>query len=490
MTTICLSFRALARRAVVWLALAGAPPLGAQQPITLPQAVELAQQQGYQARAAEATREAARYRDRAFYSRLLPRLSLGATMPNYNRSIIEVVQPDGSTLFRTQNQTTAALTATVSQTLPVTGGDLFISSSLARLSVSGAQELRTWSSTPVSVGLRQPLFRPNIAGWDRREQPVRHELAERQYREQREDIALQTADRFFDVYAAQVALENATKNAAVNDTLFTLNKGRFEVGRIGENDLLQSELALLRSRTTLDGARLDYQRTLAALRLALNLPPDSPLEITAPASTPVVEADTARAVAEALRNRASVSDVELQQVQADRRVTEAKLTNGFGAMLQASYGFNATAPEFDLVYRDLLEARRVTLAIEIPLLQWGVRKEGVQAAEAERERVESTGRSTLEQTVHEAHFAALELSQARRRLVLSASADTVAEKRFQVAYNRYVIGRISIDNLYIAQTEKDQARTQYVQALRNYWQTYYRLRRVTLFDFERGQVIQ
>ncbi len=55
-------------------------------------------------------------------------------------------------------------------------------------------------------------------------------------------------DAFSDYYTATLGLDNALTNAAVNDTLYTLNKGRLEVGKIGENDLLQSELALLRAR--------------------------------------------------------------------------------------------------------------------------------------------------------------------------------------------------------------------------------------------------
>ena len=105
----------------------------AQQPITLQQAIELALKQGYAARAALATRDAARYRDHVFYSRLLPQLSLGGTMPSYNHSIISVLQPDGTTLFKPQNQTNASLNATLSQKLPVLGGDFFVSSTLARL---------------------------------------------------------------------------------------------------------------------------------------------------------------------------------------------------------------------------------------------------------------------------------------------------------------------------------------------------------------------
>jgi len=475
---------------VLWLALAGFADLAAQQPLTLDRAVALAQEQSHQALAAKASFEAARYRDRAFYSRLLPQLGLRGNVPTYNRSIMEVQQPDGSSLFRPRDQTNADLTATLTQRLPLTGGEVFVSSSLARLSVSGQQNFHSWSSTPVSIGVRQPILRPNALAWERREQPVRYELAERNYREAREEVALATSNLFFDVYAARVARGNAIKNAAVNDTLFLLNKGRFEVGKIGENDLLQSELALLRSRASLENARLEYDRAVAALRLGLNLSAGSPLEIAVDAVVPAFEADTARAVAEALKNGASVRRVELQGVQARRRVTEAKLSTGMGATIDARYGFNATASDASLVYRNLLEARQFSVGVELPLIQWGARKETVKAAEAERDRDVNLGRSTLEQAAQDAHFAALQLAQARRTLALSAKADTVAGKRFEVAYNRYVIGRITIDNLYIAQNEKDQALNQFVQALRGYWQAHYRLRRLTLFDFETGQVIQ
>jgi outer membrane protein TolC len=291
------------------------------------------------------------------------------------------------------------------------------------------------------------------------------------------------------MYAAQVGLQNAEKNAAVNDTLYTLNTGRFQVGKIGENDLLQSELALLRARTALQGAQLEFDRATAALRLDLNLPPDAPLEIAVDANVPAVEADTARAVTEALRNRAVVADVQLQDVQARRRVAEAQLSNGIGATVLASFGYNTTAPTARLAYQDLLEARQFTLAVEVPLWQWGAHAQGVAAAKADQAEEVSLSQATLRQTAHEAHFAALELSQAWRTVALSAKADSVAGKRFEVAYNRYVIGHITIDNLYIAQTEKDQALTQFVQALRNYWMAYYQLRRVTLYDFEAGRPI-
>jgi len=458
--------------------------------MTLQETIELAQKQSFGARAASGTREAARQRDRAFGARLLPQLSLDGNLPVYDRSIIPVVQPDGSTLFRAQQLNQSTLNMRVSQKLPILGGDLFLLSSLSRLQRAGVQDTRTWSSTPFQIGITQSILRPRLLVWDTREQELNIDAAERRYLEAREDVALTTANAFFDFYAAQTALANAINNAAVNDTLYNLSKGRLEVGKIGENDLLQSELALLRSRNALATARLEFDRSLAALRLQLNLDPKIPLSIAITGEVPAVTTDTAIAVAQALKNRAQMKDQELLTVQAKRQVNTARLNNSFGANVTASVGFNQSGPDVDLVYRDLQNAQRVALSVQMPLLQWGAHSAQVQAARAEQDRVEANRRLATEQLIQEAHFAALQLDQSRDQLAIAAKADTVATKRFEVAKNRYVIGRIGIDNLYIAQTEKDQALLSYVQSLRGFWTAYYRLRRVTLYDFTTGKEIR
>ncbi|MGA9837492.1 MAG: TolC family protein, partial [Gemmatimonadaceae bacterium] len=279
--------------------LAAAPPLGAQHPLTLQEAISLAERQGLQAQAARQTLVAARARNRAFGERLLPQISLGGTVPNYSRAIVPVIQPDGSQLFTPLQQTTSQLGVTVSQQLPFTGGSLTVSSSLQRFEMTGAQQVRTWSSAPMTVSLQQDILRPNTMKWDARVQDLTIEISRRQYAEAREAVAQQTTGAFFDLYSAQMAEANAAHNAAVNDTLYTLNKGRFQVGKIGENDLLQSELALLRARTSLDGAKLDLDRALSAFRLAINVPADTAVTIAVTSDVPKVELDTTLAVTEA-----------------------------------------------------------------------------------------------------------------------------------------------------------------------------------------------
>ncbi len=477
---------------VAFLLVAASHALPAQQPLrlTLQEAIARAQEQGLNARAARATRDAARLRDDAYGAGLMPQLALTGTMPSYNRSIIQVVQPDGSTLYRPQEQNFASANLALTQRLPFIGGDFFVNSSLSRLDREGTTSSRTWNSTPMTIGIRQPLFRPNALRWDTRVQVLSAEISERAYRESMEDVAIAAANAFFDYYTARLALVNAETNAAVNDTLYTLNNGRFEVGRIGENDLLQSELALLRAQAAVDGARLEHDRTLATLRLSLNLPIGAALEIIVPTDIPEVVADTALAVAQALRNRATTIELELQGTQSERRVAESRFGTGPGATLQASMGFNQTANAFENVYRDPQDAQQINLSLSVPLVQWGARTSNIQAARLDQQRVEHTSRQTREQTAQEAHFAALQLAQTRRSLAIAAKADTVGAKRFDVAKNRYVIGKIGVDNLYQAQTEKDGALNGYLQALRAYWVAYYRLRRVTMYDFVAGAPIR
>ena len=66
----------------------------------------------------------------------------------------------------------------------------------------------------------------------------------------------------------------------------------------------------------------------------------------------------------------------------------------------------------------------------------------------------------------------------------------MAVKRFEVAKNRYIVGKIGIDNLYLAQNERDGALRGYIEALRGYWNSYYQLRRLTLYDFAEKKAIR
>ena len=473
------------------LLLAALAPMAAAQdparteakPLTLADAIAMAQQRGDQAEGARATRDAARYRNDSFNARLRPQLFLSGNAADLNHGINPIVASDGSIQFVGQSQNQSTMQLGFSQAIPLTGGTITVGSALSRIDQFGTTYDKKWQTSPVVLSLQQSLFKPRDIVWNERIQSLGASVAERAYLEAREDVAGAIADAFFNLYAQQMTLGNATANVAVNDTLYTLNKGRYEVGKIGENDLLKSELALLRARAAVDDAKLARDRAEAALRRMLNYPADQTLNIVPPDSIQTIDADADVAVREALKNASLVEQSHLDEVNVRREITAAKLNNGFNASIAATVGFNQTASAFGAAYQSPLGRQSFTLGVTLPMVQWGAGRADVQAAKADERRTATTAKTRRDQIAEDARFSVLALQQAQRNVTLAAKADTVSIKQFEVARNRYTTGKISNTDLYNAQSDKDNSLIAYVQALRNYWIAYYHLRRSTLYDF-------
>lgn len=455
----------------------------AAKPLTLADAIAMAQQRGDQAEGARATRDAARYRNDSFNARLRPQLFLSGNAADLNHGINPIVAPDGSTQFVGQSQNQSSMQLGFSQAIPLTGGTITVGSGVSRIDQFGTTYDKKWQTSPVVISLQQSLFKPRDVVWNERIQSLGASVAERQYLEAREDVAGAIADAFFNLYAQQMTLANATANVAVNDTLYTLNKGRYEVGKIGENDLLKSELALLRARAAVDDAKLARDRAEAALRRMLNYPADQMLSIATPDSIQTIDADPDVAVREALRNASQMEQSHLDEVNVRREITAAKLNNGFNATIAATVGFNQTASGIGAAYQSPLGRQSFTLGVTLPMVQWGAGRADVQAAKADERRAATTAKTRRDQIAEDARFSVLALQQAQRNVALAAKADTVSIKQFDVARNRYTTGKISNTDLYNAQSDKDNSLIAHVEALRNYWIAYYHLRRATLYDF-------
>jgi len=453
--------------------------------LTLEQVVNLARNESPAAKIARYGLDVDYWRYESFKAQQLPMLSLSGDAPGFVSAINSVRVGDGSQVFFRQEDLNYNANLMVTQNLPFTGGSLSVMSGLNRyVDLNGDRSI--WQSTPLILRLNQPLFQYNPVIWSRRIEPVRFDLARTRFLETMENISVDIANSFFDAYIAKMNLDNATYNVAVNDTLFLISKGRLEVGRIGENDLLQSELQLMNARISLDNAKLEYERALEQLKIELNLPYDEEIDIIPPDRIPSVIVDPSQAVREAMRNRSTMLDWRLQRLEADRSLAQAKTTNSLSATLRAGFGLNQTSTELGDVFSNPLEQQNLSVGFSVPLVQWGRHKADVRSAESSKRQVDERIDLEVRRFEQDISYQVQRFLQLQSQVELSARSDTIAQRRFEVASNRYRIGRIDITNLFIAQNEKDSARQNYIQTLRNYWTAYYRLRQSTLFDFERG----
>ncbi len=454
--------------------------------LTLEHALEIAQKNSPAVRMARLDIQRADLDFRAFRAGYLPSISLRGNTPGLLRSISDVQQDDGSVRYVQQSRTFSSIGLSVEQPLSMTGGRLFVSSGLSRIDLFGDFGSNQWQSSPLVVGLEQPIFRFNQLKWERQMEPLHHRTARRQHAEELAAVDVEITQRFFEAVIAQMDVERAAFNVAVNDTIYTLSEGRFEIGRIAENDLLQSELALLNAETELEDARIAYERAVRELQTALDLPYDSALQILPPFRAPSVEIDPADAVAHARRNRAAYLEMEIESLAALGDVRRTRARNGFSADVTASYGLNQSSEHLADAYTSPLNQQRFSVNFSVPLYHWGRSGAEIESARAEQRRVEESIALRRKEIDQDVYFEVRRLEQLRRRLETSAKADTIAARRFEVARNRYTIGKIDITELFIAQQAKDAANQAYIRTLQQFWTAYFRLRQITLFDFEAG----
>ena len=75
----------------------------------------------------------------------------------------------------------------------------------------------------------------------------------------------------------------------------------------------------------------------------------------------------------------------------------------------------------------------------------------------------------------------------QQSLVQSASrALDLADMAYEETRQRFIIGEADINSLTLSLNRQQEAQRNYISALQAYWENYYKIRRLTLFDFASG----
>ena len=104
--------------------------------------------------------------------------------------------------------------------------------------------------------------------------------------------------------------------------------------------------------------------------------------------------------------------------------------------------------------------------------------------------VETSARQT-EQSIEEEVIMTVNDFNVQGGIIESAEeARGLAESAYEETRARFIIGQSDINSLSLALNRKDAAEKNYIAALKNYWLSYYKIRRLTLFDFDKQQAIK
>ncbi len=427
---------------------------------------------------------------RQFRASLLPQLNLSGSLPNYSSAIDRVTQPDGTYDFPEREQLFLSGNLSLDQNVIWTGGRLSLISSLQRTDVYRPDRRINYFSTPISVSYFQPMFLYNSLKWENKIQPLAYEASRRAYSEDLEDIANETTQLYFAALTSKISMRIAEQNVKNNDTIYKISQGRYNLGKIAENDLLQIELNLLNAENSLTNARLNYEVAAQELKRYLGIPTEEELELGIPSEVPQMEVNLDKALGEARKNRAAVLDFRRRRLEAEQSVAQARGNTNYNFNLSANFGLNRQADTYNAAYANpYAQQQNISIGINIPIVDWGQARSQIRRAEANRQLQEVNIEQDEINFEQEIFLQVMQFNAQHQRLNIAAKADTVAQKRYEVARQRYLTGKISITDINIAQSEKDGAKQSYLRELQRFWVAYYTLRRLCLYDFVNDQVI-
>ncbi|GAB2590009.1 TolC family protein [Spirosoma areae] len=464
------------------------------QSITLSEVVQLAQAQSVAAKRANTQQRTNVWQYRSFLAQFKPQLSLDGSLPNFTRSYIQVTQPDGNIRFEPVSYNNSVLNLSLSQTIAPTGGTIFVQKQLQRFD-NFIQGNTLYNGIPFGIGLSQPLFQFNPMRWDRRIQPLLYAEGNQQLIESLEQVSLSATTLYFDLLVAQVNLQIAETNRANNDTLYRIALHKVDLGKISQNDLLQLQLSVLNAEKDLASARQTAAVASLKLRSFVGMRDENngqlrQLELAIPNQIPVLTVDVKQAINEAIANRAGAIGFHRRVLEADRDLEKARKNNGLNATLTAGYGLSNQGPNLGDVYIRPQNREYVSLQFTLPIVTWGRAQALVETAKANRELTQQTveqDKLTFEQEI----FTQVTLLQMlRQQVILTEKADQIGQSRYQIAQDRFKLSDLSVTDLGIATQEKDRARRDAIIALRDYWQAFYTLRLLTLYDFETNRKIK
>lgn len=423
------------------------------------------------------------WRWKNFQTTFRPQLTLSGNLPNYLRAPEAVTQPDGSVLFKQISQINTSANLALSQAIPLLGTYIYAASSLYR-NQDFNNKIISYSGNPFYFGFTQPLFAYNWMKWSKKTEPLIYDEAQKTFIQSIEEISHEATSRFFRYLQIQTSYSLAESNLKNSRDNLKIAEVKQKIGDISENDFSRITLSVLNAQKALDKARMDLKNADFELKTYIGLDQNMNITLQIPLDMILFYVDVKTALQEAKANRKETPYLERRLIEADRDLAQARRSNGYSVTLQGSFGLSKSSPEFNGVYQSPDDSRSLILTLSVPIMDWGRSASKVKLAESQRDLtvfdVEKNRANFERQIVVEVE----QFNLLKDQLVTAKEADKVAENGYKIALKKFQNGEISITDLNISLSERETAKRDYISSVEKYWESYYMLRILTLYDFE------
>ena len=429
---------------------------------------------------------------RSYKARLLPSLNLNTSPFNYSASNTQTYDYEGKPRFTYNEAINTSASLSVDQNIKMTGGKLSLSSDfqgIYNLNDSTSRK-ESYNVVPISIRLSQPLNGYNQFKWEAKLEPLAFDKAKKTFLKEMEALSEQAVGVFFGAVNAEIGVKIAQTNLANADTLHRIGKGRFQIGTITQNDLLDLELTYLNAKLSKTKAEIALQRARQQLNSFLSINKDIQIVPLIPDQIPTLKIESDQAIGLAKENSPEILGYEEQLINANKNVAQAKSTNGITANLSANLGINKNTNQLTDAYSSPYNDNKgIGVSLQMPIVDWGNRKGNIQMMKSQKQVTDATIKQALIDFEQNVIMQVLEFNLQEEQVEIAAKADTIAQKGYEVTKQRFLIDKVDVLKLNTARNSLDNSKRSYISAIQTYWSAYYSIRKSTLYDFEKNQYL-
>lgn len=421
---------------------------------------------------------------RSYKAQLLPSFNLNAGLGNYNRSIVEVRNYEtGEIKYVTNNSLNNDISLSIDQNIPFTGGKISLVSYLSRLDQFDKESGTLYNSNPLIINYTQPLRAFNELKWQKKMAPKQYESSKKKYLESMQEITIETTSLYFKLLSAKSDYQNAIKVYEDTKTLFEITKHRLQVGDVTRSDYLQLELALLNSEFDISNYNKLYDMSRFDFCIYLGIPYNIDLNLLTPTPISGITIQYDEVLNYAYQNSSFTDENELKLLQSEQEVAKAKSLRGVQIALNANIGLSQSGDTFQSAYNSLKDQEVVGVSLQMPIYDWGLSKGNVKMAEAQQAIIQIDLERTESRYRQDIFIKVLSFEDAAKLCSIMERACAIADERYTIIYEKFKNGTVNVTELNIARQEKDDAQKKYLGQLKEFWNSYFEIQKITLYDY-------
>lgn len=424
---------------------------------------------------------------RSFKAARLPAVNLTLQPISYSRTILKRYDSQQDVdVYRPQQQLSSYGGLSITQNFDLTGGTFYINSGLNYIKNMGDNPFEQFNSTPVRIGYSQSLFGFNSFKWERKIEPLKYEIAKKKYIYDREAISETSTQYFFNLAINRLNYEIALGNVNSSDTLYRIGKEKFKIASITQTDLLALRLDSINASNGLKNAELQLKQSMYEFNRYLNFADNTEISLDIPLQPKNLLISIDDALNKMRENNPNYLSNRQTVMELERELDRSQKSSVFDASFDASVGFNQVATSLSKAYVQPLQQDLVSVSVSIPILDWGVRKGQVNMAK-NRLNTQKFSVQQTEQSLEQELIVAVNNFNIQNDIILSElEALDMANRIYDETVEKFILGSADYNSLTLSQSRKESTQIKYITAIKNYWASYYKIRRMTLYDFEQN----